>query len=211
MINKIKKGFGTYEMLTVCVMLLIIVAVSLAYVFKTDYKEKYDVMRYNARMFSLTANNFYMDGDYMDGKNSATYYLKMLLDQKLTSEIKNPFQGNKYCNPFTSKVEIKDNKKYVTLECGNYLIYYQDSSVTPYTIYQIGSWSSHKSSNDNQIVTFYNYKQDDKDMFDEDLEYDMFLYEYNKKMNTSYSKIEDLPNQDAIEKITLYRYLKKVN
>ena len=45
MINKRNNGFGAYEMLTVCVMLLIIVVVALAYVFKTDYKEKYKVIR----------------------------------------------------------------------------------------------------------------------------------------------------------------------
>ena len=52
MINRMKRGFGTYEILTVFVLLLIIVVVLLAGVFKTEYKEKYDVMENNARMFS---------------------------------------------------------------------------------------------------------------------------------------------------------------
>ena len=60
MINRMKRGFGTYEILTVFVMLLIIVVVLLAGVFKTDYTEKYDVMENNARMFSLTVANLYL-------------------------------------------------------------------------------------------------------------------------------------------------------
>ena len=76
MISKMKKGFGSYEVLTVCVMLLIIVVVALAYVFKTNYKEKYDVMEYNARMFSLTVSNLYMQ----EGTQNV-YYLQEVIDQ----------------------------------------------------------------------------------------------------------------------------------
>ena len=74
MIIKKKKGFGTYEMLTVCVMLLIIFVVLLAYVFRTDYKEKYKVMQYNAKMFALSTVNLYLEDSETD-----TYYLQMLI------------------------------------------------------------------------------------------------------------------------------------
>ena len=129
MINRNKFGFGTYEVLTVCVMLLIIVVVALAYVFRTDYKEKYSVMEYNARMFSLSSTNLYIE----EGTRNV-YYLQMLLDKKIFSEVKNPFQGKKYCDSYNSKVEFKDDKKYVTLECGNYLIYQQDTLAKSFAI-----------------------------------------------------------------------------
>ena len=151
MISRMKKGFGSYEVLTVCVMLLIIVVVALAYVFKTNYKEKYDVMEYNARMFSLTVSNLYMQ----EGTQNV-YYLQEVIDQRLSSDIKNPFQGDKYCDPLSSKVEIVDDKKLVTLECGNYMVYQQDSLKSPYTIYQVGTWSTNKKDENNQTSVFYN-------------------------------------------------------
>ncbi len=210
MTNRIKSGFGTYEMLTVCVMLLVIVVGLLAYVFSTDYTEKYDVMQYNARMFSLTASNLYMDENYSGKMGDTVYYLQMILDLKLTSQIKNPFQGDKYCDSYRSKVEIRDDKKYVTLECGNYLIYQQDSLKEPYTIYQVSNWSNVQSGFTNQIVDFYNYKKDGIDLFDEDLELGMFLYKYNFEMGTDYQKIDEIPDQENIVKTTRYRHLKEV-
>lgn len=206
MISRMKKGFGSYEVLTVCVMLLIIVVVALAYVFKTNYKEKYDVMEYNAKMFSLTVSNLYMQ----DGTQSV-YYLQEIIDEKLSSNIKNPFQGDKYCDPFSSKVEIVDGKKFVTLECGNYLVYQQDSLKSPYTIYQVGAWSTKKKADDNQTVVFYNYLEDGESLFEENLEEAIFLYEYNKETGTSYTSIADIPNQDNIVKTTRYRHMEKVS
>lgn len=206
MTNKMKRGFGTYEVLTVFVMLLIIVVVLLARVFKTDYKEKYDVMENNARMFALTVNNLYLEEGTRD-----VYYLQMIMDKKLFSNIKNPFKGEKYCDAYTSKVEIVDNKKYVTLECGNYLIYQQNSLDKPYTIYQVGSWSSKKPKGKVQEEVFYNYQKDGKDVFSNSLEEEMFLYEFNKINGTSYEKVQEIKTSYQVSKETKYRYMKKVN
>lgn len=206
MISRMKKGFGSYEVLTVCVMLLIIVVVALAYVFKTNYKEKYDVMEYNAQMFSLTVSNLYMQ----EGTQNV-YYLQEIIDRKLSSDIKNPFQGDKYCDSFSSKVEIVDGKKLVTLECGNYLVYQQDSLKSPYTIYQVGAWSTKKKDDDNQTVIFYNYLENGESLFEEDLEEAIFLYEYNKENGTSYTAVADIPDQDNIVQTTKYRHMEKVS
>ena len=206
MINRMKRGFGTYEILTVFVMLLIIVVVLLAGVFKTDYKEKYAVMENNARMFSLTVANLYLEDGTQD-----VYYLQTIMDKRLLSNIKNPFKGDKYCDAFTSKVQIIDNKKYVTLECGNYLIYQQDSLDKPYSIYQVGSWSSKKPEGKVQETTFYNYQKNNKNGFSEGLEEDIFLYEFNKLNGTNYETIKDVPEKYHISKETMYRYMKKVN
>lgn len=206
MISRRKKGFGTYEMLTICVVLLIIFVVLLANVFKTDYTEKYRVMRYNAKMFSLSVDSVRLDDD-----SNSVFYLKMLIDQKLSSKIKNPFQGDKFCNSYFSKVEIKDNHRYVTLECGNYLIYQQDSLRSPYTIYQVSNWSLKKGSSDNQSVIFYNYQRDGVDVFDQFLEEDIFLYEFNKMNHTEYQNISEIPDEYSIVKTTMYRYMKKLS
>lgn len=206
MIDKMKRGFGTYEVLTVFVMLLIIVVVLLARVFKTDYNEKYDVMQSNAKMFALTATNLYMEEGTED-----VYYLQKLIDKKLLSNIKNPFQDSKYCNPYASKVFIKNNRKYVTLECGNYLIYEQDSLDYPYAIYQVGSWSSKEMEKEYQKSVFYNYQVDGKMVFKEYLEEDIFLYEFNKLYGSSFEDISSVAQEYQISKEVKYRYMKKVN
>ena len=205
MINKRNNGFGAYEMLTVCVMLLIIVVVALAYVFKTDYKEKYKVIRYNAKMFGLSVSNL----SFAD-ESKNVYYLQELVDSKLYSNVKNPFQGDKFCDNYLSKVEIQENKKFVTLECGNYLVYNQDVADKKYAVYQKTEWSSKKHKNDNQETVFYNYQIDGKDVFDRWLEKDIFLYEYNKKNGTDYLDISEVSGEASVQEKTMYRYVKKV-
>ena len=206
MISRKKQGFGAYEMLTICVMLLIIIVVALAYVFRTDYKEKYQVMEYNARMLALSVSNL-----YLEDSQKSTYYLQNLVDAKIYSNIKNPFQEETYCDSNKSKVEIKKNKKYVTLECGNYLIYNQNSLEKNYTIYQVSNWSLKKHEIDNQRVEFYNYQQDGEKLFAEDLEEELFLYEFNKIEGTEYEDVSAIPQQENIIKNTMYRYMKKVS
>lgn len=95
-----KRGFGTYEILTVFVMLLIIVVVLLAGVFKTDYKEKYDVMENNARMFSLTVANLYLEDGTQD-----VYYLQTIMDKRLLSNIKNPLKVISIVMPLLRKLK----------------------------------------------------------------------------------------------------------
>lgn len=206
MINKRNNGFGAYEMLTVCVMLLIIVVVALAYVFKTDYKEKYKVIRYNAKMFGLSVSNL----SFAD-ESKNVYYLQELVDSKLYSNVKNPFHGDKFCDNYLSKVEIQENKKFVTLECGNYLVYNQDVADKKYAVYQKTEWSSKKHKNDNQETVFYNYQIDGKDVFDRWLEKDIFLYEYNKKNGTDYLDISEVSGEASVQEKTMYRYVKKVS
>lgn len=207
MINKFKRGFGTYEMLTVFVVILIIVVICLSFVFKSDYKEKYAVMEYNARMFALSANNLSIEtGSY------GPFYLQELIDQRLSSSIKNPFKGDKYCDSLLSKVVIKKQKKYVTLQCGNYLIYNQDTLDKDFTIYQVGSWKKGNSDDDNvQVEDFYNLVEDGKNLFDEDLEEGSFLYSYNMKKGTTYDSINDLPEKNKLVHEVRHRYLEKVN
>ena len=206
MIVKRKDEFGSYEMLTICVVLLIIFVLLLAHVFKTDYKEQYKVMQYNAKMFSLSVSNL-----YLDDQDHSVYYLQSMIDDNSLSNIKNPFQGDKYCNTHTSMVVVKNNKKYVTLECGSYLIYQQDSLKTPYTIYQASPWSKKEHKNDNQSMDFYNYQDGREKLFEEDLELELFLYEYNKLNNTFYKNVKEIPDQGNIVKTTMYRHMEKVS
>lgn len=207
MINKkSKKGFGAYEMLTLCVIFFIIIVVVLANVFKTDYSEKYRVLQYNARMFGLSVANYSLTNDTKD-----IYYLQELMDQRIYSKIKNPFQGEKYCDSMVSKVEIQRDKKYVTLQCGNYLIAKEDFLLKKYKIYQVTEWSVHKKSQDNESRKFYNYVKDNEEVFSTYMEQDYFLYEYNKQNGTSYSSIKEMDKDVIIKEKKMYRHKQVVH
>lgn len=205
MINNKNEGFGRFEILTVFVLILLIASFLLAKVFKSDYKKKYDVMQYSAKMFDLTANNVFIE------KGSQwVYTLQMLIDINMHSNIKNPFSGEKYCNPHTSKVEFENDGRYVTLECGDYLIYKQESLASFYTIYQTSKWSDKKRSNDNQQERFYNYEKSGKKVFSDYLEEVSFIYEYNKKNSTNFTTIKEIKENEKVLEKTMYRHIEKV-
>ena len=94
------------------------------------------------------------------------------------------------------------------MECGNYLIYEQDSLEKPYVIYQVGKWTSSEIKGERQEAILYNYKEDG---FPENLEEDIFLYEFNKLKGTRFQRISEIPAEYQITKETKYRYMKKVN
>ena len=91
------------------------------------------------------------------------------------------------------------------------MVYQQDSLKSPYTIYQVGTWSTNKKDENNQTSVFYNYVENGESLFEEDLEESIFLYEFNKENGTSYTSISELPNQDNIVQTTMYRHMEKVS
>ena len=98
------------------------------------------------------------------------------------------------------------------MQCGNYLIYNQDTLDKDFTIYQVGSWKKGNSDDDNvQVEDFYNLVEDGKNLFDEDLEEGAFLYSYNMKKGTTYDSINDLPEKNKLVHEVRHRYLEKVN
>ena len=91
------------------------------------------------------------------------------------------------------------------------MIYQQDSLKSSYAIYQVGAWSTKKKDDDNQTVIFYNYLENGKSFFEEDLEEAIFLYEYNKENGTSYTSVANIPDKDNIVQTTKYRHMEKVS
>ena len=173
----------------------------MAIVFGNRYRSVYDDVDHGLSDAEKLFFNA-VDGNY------SVYKLQMAIDQKLLSNMKNPFKGSKYCNPYASKVSVSSNKKYVTLECGNYLIYEQDSLEKPYVIYQVGKWTSSEIKGERQEAILYNYKEDG---FPENLEEDIFLYEFNTLKGTSFQRVSEIPAEYQITKETKYRYIKNVN
>lgn len=195
---KNNKGFGSREILTVSTVCLILAAILLVIAIKSSYGEKYSVMEYNARVFGLNATTYLMEN------NNDAVSMMELLDNGLFTQVKNPFGGEKYCNASESKVEYRDEKKYVTLRCGSYLIDHQYIAEEEYQIYKVGAWSDKKLEKAQEIIA-YNYKENGKDGFDDVYDEMMFLYAFNKKMNKDYEKIEDIPEQYQVYQKKLYR------
>ena len=196
---KNNKGFGSREILTVSTVCLILAAILLVVAIKSSYGEKYKVMQYNARVFGLSATTYQMEN------SRDSVYMVELLDHGLFSQVKNPFGGVKYCDPVESRVEYEDEKKYVTLQCGKYLIDHAYIADVEYPIYKVGDWTEEKQNTKLQQMTAYNYKDGSKDGFDRIYNEDMFLYAFNKKMNQNYEHVNDIPEKYHVYKKTLYR------
>ncbi len=193
------KGFGSREILTVSTVCLILASVLLVIAIQTSTSEKYKVMEYNARMFGLSATTY-----QMENSNDVVYMME-LLDNGLFSRVKNPFGGERYCSFLESKVEYEDEKKYVTLQCGNYLIDHQYIAEDKYQIYKVGKWSEKKPNGSSQQIISYNYKDGHKNGLDGVYDEAIFLYTFNKKMGRDYETIDDIPKKYQVYKKTLYR------
>lgn len=200
---KNNKGFGSREILTVSTVCLILAAILLVIAIKSSYGEKYSVMEYNARVFGLNATTYLMEN------NNDSVSMMELLDHGLFTQVKNPFGGEKYCDTAESRVEYIDEKKYVTLKCGPYLIDHQYIAEESYQIYKVGEWTEKKMS-DAQSRVFYNYKMNGSDGFDAYYDQAMFLYAFNKKMNQNYEDVRDIPSRYQVYSKTLYRSKKLI-
>ena len=80
--------------------------------------------------------------------------------------IKNPFNANEECDVYESKIGKKDNKSYLTFECGEDLIYEHYTLDDKYIIYKASKWTEHELSGDNvQIVIFYYCEANGEEQF----------------------------------------------
>ena len=193
------KGFGSREILTMSVVCLILAACLLAFSVRNSNQEKYKVLEYNARLFAINATTYQMENN-----NNAVYMIE-LLDNELFARVKNPFGGEDYCDILESKVEYQDDKKYVTLRCGEYLIDHQHIAAEKYEIYKVGAWMEEKPEGEVEEITAYNYKMNNKDGFDIVYNDTMFLYAFNKLMGQNYQNISDIPSDYQVYSKTLYR------
>lgn len=204
MMIKNNKGFGSKEMLSISTICLILSMILLIISIQSNYEEKYKIMEYNARMFGLGATV------YENKEKNSPVYMIELLDNNLFSNIKNPFGGDEYCSSTESKVEYDNEKKYITLRCGNYVIDHQYIADKEYKIYRVGQWKEKKIVKNAQRIEAYNYKVNGDDAFDEVYDKDMFLYAFNKKTSQNYEKVEQIPRKYGVYTKTFYRTKKLV-
>lgn len=200
-------GFSATEFLTVIVVATVLLAIVLTIAFDVHEKEKYRVMKYNATLLGYNAS-----ASLMSNQNKEKYYLQDLIGDKLFVNIKNPFGGAKYCDTYNTFVELKDNKKYVTLKCGSYLIEHQDITKDDFTIYKVSSWQLKKLKGTNvEKQILYNYRINKKEVLNESYPEDAFLIIFNQNFQTSYDKVSKIPKKYNIVKNTYYRTKVVVN
>ncbi len=131
-----------------------------------------------------------------------------LIDQGLSKKIKNPFGGQEYCDIYESKLTIRENKRFLSLQCGSYLIdeEYQ-TEVSDWTTKQIKS----KKKTVVETRTAYNYEEKGKEVFATYYPEDLFLLLYNLRNNTSYSTLEEIKNVTPLIQKEFYRTKKLIN
>lgn len=201
-------GFGKFELLTVLVLLIILIAY-LMYSMLGDgnIDKKIEKMRDEAIQFNKAV---YTNMDSFH--NERVVYLEEVIEQGFFDSIKSPFSSNK-CDVSESKVEtVSQNERYVTLKCDDYLIKRQRSSdLSNVTIYQVGKWSTKKNGEDDEEKILYNCEKDGKEGFDDYYEEGYFLLQLSKEYSNYFYDITDVSDQvcHKIEK-KYYRTIKEV-
>ena len=189
------KGYGKFEVLTILVLLIVIVAVLLMTILKSVDNQKLNVMVTNAKNFS----NKVIAGD------ASGYYLRDAIEDGIYDNIRSPFSTNN-CDVDESKVEFEGSKKYVTLKCDNYIIYHEEAINDTYKIYTISKWSDSKNSDDYQKIVGYNCEKDKKNVFDTYYEQKVFLSHINELYKKEYSDEKEITECNIVTK-ELYRDL----
>jgi len=197
---KNNKGFGKFEVLTVIVLLLVVFAF-IAYKFLGGASsQKLDTMKESAVSFSkavtVNHNTFH---------NTENIYLGEVIDEQLIKPIKNPL-GKGNCSESESVVHMRNGLPYVTLRCGDYLIDGESiSSKKDVDIYKVSNWSEKKTNDDDEEKTFYNCVDNGKEVFDEYYEDLYFVYQINKKYQTSYFFISHVSKTCEVKEKKMYR------
>ena len=195
-----ENGKGTYEFLTVAVTCLILSAILLFIVINNNKNEKFQVFRYNARTVGINAVN------YNNETSEDIVYLYELIDNNLVTRIKNNFSGDKYCDPYESKVVFLDDTKKVTLRCGEYLIYNQDVASKNYKIYKVSDWSFDEIGGDNvDTVKVYALMKNGKNLLNGYYEEGLFIKLVADNYGDKYNDLESIKKNYKVVVKTVYR------
>lgn len=208
MFMKNRNGFIRFEVLTIFVLAICVIAYGLYFILGSTGKQKYETFKDNAVSFSKvvsTNNNSF--------HNTETIYLNEVYDEKLLkNSIKNPF-GSGYCDESESKVEYFNGKFYVSLKCGDYFI---DKSATnnkkAMKIYKVSEWSDKEISGDNvESKILYNCTDDrGKEVFDKYADELYIVSVVNKKYETDYYSIDEVADCSVVSK-NMYRTKKIID
>ncbi len=202
MINKNKR----YEGLVIIVVILILFSFCGVYVLNLVNQQKFNAMRDS--IYSIGSSVYAYATS--SGDTYRVYSLEELNDLGVVDEINNPFNKEENCSTTFSKAILDNNDVYITLTCGNYVInnvYYKSDDIS---IYSVGKWSDINTSTDLEMMLGYNYKVNDKVIFDNYYEKDIFIYMFNKHNKTNYTDISEIQSEYEVIAKNQYRTMDEV-
>lgn len=192
-------GFSGTEFLTIVVIATILLAIVSTIALNIAYQEKYKVMRYNAVLFGYNASSSIL------GSDTDKVFLQTLIQKQLFVNIKNPFGKEKYCDPYRSYVEFVGDTKYITLNCGSYLIDHQNMLEKEIPIYKVSDWTTQNNSESMEHCVLYNYQSNNQDVLEKYYEADAFLFIFNQREHTSYQNVQQIPSDYHVIEKDFYR------
>ena len=193
-------GKSNYEFLTVAVVCLILASIVLGIALNNVRNERFRVFRYNAKIVGINAIN------YEASNSEDVVYLYELINDNLIKEVKNSFSGDESCDLYASKVEFVDDKKMVTLQCGNYLIYKQDITDKNYDIYKVDDWSfEKKDGKDIDTIDVYSLNKNGKDLLNGFYEEDLFVKLVASNYGDEYNSLEKIEKDFDVKSKKAYR------
>lgn len=195
------KGFGRFEVLTMIVLFIAIVAYILWYFISGSNGQKLNTMKKNAVNFSKTVstniNSFH---------NTETVYLGEAVTEGLISAIKSPFSA-KECSLSESKVEMENDMPAVTLRCDNYLIEKVrfSGNYNDVPIYKVSEWKTEAPKGDYEEKTLYNCLDGGVEKYPEYYEELYFVARVNEDYGRSHYFANTVENDCKVVTKKFYR------
>lgn len=194
-------GFGKFEVLTMIVLFMAIVAYILWYFISGSDGQKFNTMKKNAVSFSKTVstniNSFH---------NTENVYLGEAINEGLIPNVKSPFSG-KDCSISESKVVMHNDMPAVTLRCDNYLI---DSvrfsgNYNDVPIYKVGEWALEKPSGEFEEKVLFNCMEGNEEKYPEYYEELYFVSRINDDYGRSHYFASTVDSDCKVVSKTFYR------
>ena len=193
------KGFTGYELLTMALVCLVLAFIVLQIALGTRDGEKYSVFIYNAKVLGTNAAQLQLLEEEKE------IYLKELIEKGYVEEMKNPFDGDRYCDMNESKVIFSQEERKVTLRCGDYLIKEQPLGADKVKIYKVSGWKEGQGGEKDVTQTFYNYKENNAYIFPDFLEEKLFLKSINQKYQTKFTMALEMKTNPSFEEKVYHR------
>lgn len=98
-------AFIANELITIIVVCLVLFIIIAIMIYQSSNSEKFHIMKYNATNMATSITSYNVS-DNLDG----IYYLQELIDNKIHSEVKSPFNAASKCSETESFVRIEAYK-----------------------------------------------------------------------------------------------------
>ena len=194
-----EKGFGSFEVLTILVVIICIVAFLLYQVLGNTASQKFKTMIENANSFGRTIVN---NPNSFSSQN--TIYLDEAINDGSIKSIKSPFGG--ICDGAETKYYRDENGvSKVNLRCGDYLIDNLKIGDTSPSIYKISKWSTKKpSGKDVEEKVLYNCLSNGSELYNNYMEDLYLVYMIRRDYGVDVYSLDDISECQVVSK-TFYR------